>query len=578
MAEEEQSKRTIRTPSRILQAIPGLQVLRHYQVKDLAPDALSGLVVCLVLIPSTLAYAELAGSGPKGGIFSALVGTVAYFLFATSRHMNVGPDGAVALLAGVAILPITGGDPAKALIAGAWLAMFTGIILILAAWLRLGAIASFLSTPVLLGYLNGAAVVIIVSQWGKLFGIELEQENLLRRMVEWVRRADETQLPTLAVGGAVLVLLVVAKRLIPRIPPLVPVFFVALACGYFIDFEAMGVAVIGEIGATVPDAVGFSLELDDIATLAVGALGLSMLIFPEGVLLGRAMAEKHDYPIDPNRELVALGSANIASALFQGFTIGGSQTRTLLNSASGGRTQVANLASAVFLLGFALVAGRLLAHLPNVAIAAILIYTGFGLISVAGVREMWGRHRQTAWIAILTTAAVVLLGVLPGILLGTAFSLAIVLAQLARPQDALLGRLPGSRDMHDVGDDEQAKGIPGLVVYRFYGPLLFANIDYFIERLQGFIDREEVPVQQVLLDARAISGMDYTAAEKLRPFLKKLRDRGIELAVAKAHLPLRESPLVSNLREQFPEQRRFAQVSDAVAAFQQRRSTTCPGQ
>ncbi len=276
--------------ARLLQSMPGLQVLRGYERKDLGPDVLAGLVICLVLIPSALAYAELAGSGPIGGIYTALAATLGYFLFASSRHMNVGPDGAVALLAGVAIMPLTGGDPTMALIAGAWLAVFTGIILITAAKLRLGVIASFLSTPVLLGYLNGAAIVIIVSQWGKLFGVELKQDSFFLRLIEWLEKVPNTHIETLAVGVCVLVLLIVAKRLIPRIPPLVPVFFIALLCGYFIDFNAMGVSVIGEIRDRVPQAVGLTLDLDNIARLAVGALGFAMLIFPEGLLpksLGR---------------------------------------------------------------------------------------------------------------------------------------------------------------------------------------------------------------------------------------------------------------------------------------------------
>ena len=468
--------------SRWLQSVRGLQVLRNYRRKDLGPDVLSGLVICLVLIPSALAYAELAGSGPIGGLLTALAATVGYFLFATSRHMNVGPDGAVALLAGVAIAPIAGGDPGKALIVGAWLAVFTGFILIVAGKLRLGVIAGFLSTPVLLGYLNGAALVIIVSQWGKLFGIDLKEDKFILRLIEWFQKIGDTHTLTLVIGVTVIAMLCIMNRLIPKVPPLVPVFFIALVCGAFIDFEAMGVSVIGEVRDFKPEGVGFTLDLNDMAKLAVGALGLSMLIFPEGVLLGRAIAEKHDYQIDPNRELVALGSANLVSGVFQGFTVGGSQTRTLLNDAAGGRTQVANLASGVFLLVFVLLAAQWLVSLPNIAIAAILVYTGFGLIDIGIIRHMWARHRESGVIAISTTATVVVVGVLPGILLGTVFSILILLSQMARPHDALLGRVAGSENLHDVGDDEKAEGIPGLVVYRFYGPLFFANIGFSLPR------------------------------------------------------------------------------------------------
>ena len=547
--------------------LPGIGTLAGYKKKDLWPDVLAGLVICLVLIPSALAYAELAGFGPVAGIYSAIAATLAYFLFTSSRHMNVGPDGAVALLVGAAILPITGGDPTKAIIAGTWLALFTGVILIIAARFKLGVVASFLSTPVLLGYLNGAALVIVISQWGKLFGVELEQEGLVQRIIEWVGKVPHTHLPTLCVGVATLVLLVIFKRIITRVPPLVPVFFLALICGLLVDFGAMGLKTIGEISDIAPRAMEFNFKLDDIATLAMGALGLSMLIFPEGILLSRAMAEKHGYEINPDRELLALGAANLATGAVQGFAVGGSQTRTLLNSATGGRTQMANLASVVFLTGFLVLAAGALTQLPKVTIAAILIYTGLGLIDIAGVKSMWGRHRQTAWIAITTTAAVVFVGVLPGILLGTAFSIAILLSELARPHDALLVRKPGSDELHDLGDDDQTEDIPGLVVYRFYGPLVFANVSYFMERLQGFIDREEHPVRMVVIDARAIPSVDFTAMEKLQPFFQKLKDRGIELALARAHLPLREIKLNAGMDPIFPEDRTFTRVSDAVRAF-----------
>jgi len=547
--------------------LPGLRILSGYQKKDLGPDVLAGLVICLVLIPSALAYAELAGFGPMAGIYSAIAATLGYFLFTSSRHMNVGPDGAVALLVGTAILPLTGGDPAKAIIAGTWLAIFTGLILIIAARFKLGVVASFLSTPVLLGYLNGAALVIVISQWGKLFGVGLEQEGLVQRIIEWVDKVPDTHLPTLGVAVATLVLLVIFKRLITRLPPLVPVFFLALASGLLVDFGAMGVETIGAISGIAPKAMEFTFKLDDIATLAMGALGLSMLIFPEGILLSRAMAERHDYDINPDRELMALGAANLAAGAVQGFTVGGSQTRTLVNSATGGRTQVANLASVVFLAGFLLLAAGALTQLPKVTIAAILVYTGFGLIDIADVKNMWVRHRQTAWIAITTTAAVVFIGVLPGILLGTAFSIAILLADLARPHDALLVRKPGSDELHDLGDDDQTEDIPGLVVYRFYGPLIFANVNYFMERLQGFIDREEHLVRKVVIDARAIPSVDFTAMEKLRPFFQKLSDQGIELALARAHLPLREVRLNTGMEPIFSEDEIFVRVSDAVRAF-----------
>jgi SulP family sulfate permease len=309
------------------------------------------------------------------------------------------------------------------------------------------------------------------------------------------------------------------------------------------------------------------LSVDESPRLFTAALGLALLIFPEGILLGRAMAGRHGYEINPDRELVALGVSNLAAGLLHGFAVGSSQSRTLLNSATGGRTQMVSFAAAGLLVAFLALLASWIATLPSVAIAAILIFTGVTLIDVGEYRHLKGQNRFSARLSLITSAAVVALGVLPGILLGIVLSLLHLLSQIVRPQDALLGRLPDSRTLHDVGDDERAQTIPGLVVYRFYGPLVFANIRFFIERLEHFLAKESVPVRQVILDARAIPEIDVTAAEQLRHFVHALGDRGITFVVAKAHLPLREASIHLGLEQWFGEHAHCAHLPDAVSAF-----------
>src|SRR5262249_6684832 len=214
-------------------------------------------------------------------------------------------------------------------------------------------------------------------------------------------------------------------------------------------------------------------SFDEVARLVTSAIGIAFLVFPEGILLGRVMADRHEYDIDPDRELVALGAANLVSGLFRSFAVGSSQSRTLLNSATGGRTQMVSFAAAVLLIAFLYFLASLIATLPTVAIAAILIFSGMTLIEVREVRKLKSLHRFSALVSLSTSAAVIILGVLPGILMGVLLSLLDLLGRIARPQDALLGRVQGSSTLHDVGDDEAARTIPGLVVYRFYGPLVF---------------------------------------------------------------------------------------------------------
>jgi SulP family sulfate permease len=549
--------------------LPGLRLLIAYDHSWWRHDLTAGLVVTLVLIPSAIAYADLAQCPPIAGLYAALGGMVAFALLTSSRHVVVGPDAAVAILVGAAVGPLSNGDAGQVVVLSTWLALLVAVILLLAGWLKLGGIAEFLSSPVMLGFMNGAAVVIIISQIGKLCGIALHQDNSLQRALEWSSRLAETNGLTLALGLAGIGILTVIRWWMPQIPGTIVVFALALVAGRFLDFAKMNVAVIGAVDTHVPTPVPPELSLADAGRLVMAALGLALLIFPEGVLLGRAMANRHSYEINPDRELVALGTANLAAGLFRSFAVGGSQSRTLLNSATGGRSQMVSLVAAVLLIGFMFFLASWIATLPTVAIASILIFTGITLIDVDGFRRLLREHRQSAWVALLTSLGVVVFGVLPGILVGIVLSLLKVLSQVVRPQDALLGRVPGTQALHDVGDDEAAQTIPGLVVYRFYGPLVFANVRFFIERLEYFIARETHPVQQVIVDARAIPEIDLTAAEQLGTFVQRLRERGIGFVIAKAHLPFREAATRLGLRDALSAGNYFPKLSDAVTAYEQ---------
>jgi SulP family sulfate permease len=453
-----------------------------------------------------------------------------------------------------------------------WLALLVAIILSLAGWLKLGGVAEFLSNPVMLGFMNGAAVVIIISQVGKLCGIALHQDETLPNLLEWLRRIKETNGLTLAMGLGGIGVLAILRWLKAPVPGTVVVFAAALLAGRWLDFAGMGMAVIGAVDTAIPTPVPPELSLADAGKLVTAALGLSLLIFPEAILLGRAMANRHNYEINMDRELVALGAANFAAGLFRSFAVGSSQSRTMLNSATGGKSQMVSLVAALLLVAFMFFLASWLATIPTVAIASILIFTGLTLIEVNGLLELGRLDRMSLAVALMTSAGVVVIGVLPGILVGIVLSLLKVLSQVVRPQDALLGRVPGMQALHDIGDDEAAQTIPGLVVYRFYGPLIFANVRFFIERLEHFIARETHPVQQVIVDARAIPEIDVTAAEQLSGFVKRLRERGIKLKFAKAHLPLREAAGRLRLQEALSEENFFPKLSDAVIAFEQHRS------
>src|SRR5580765_6447780 len=553
--------------SRIGKWLPGTALLWSYERAQFRHDALAALVVALVTIPSAFAYADLAKCAPATGFYSAVAGMVAFALFTSSRHVIVGPDAAIALLVGAAIGPLAGGDAGKAVTLAAVLALLTAAVLFLMARLRLGIAADFLSSPAMLGFMNGAAVVIVGSQIGKFSGIRLEEDNTLLRLWEWATRLNETHARTLAVGLAGIAVLALCRWKIRQIPGAVAVFALAMIAGRLMNFSALGVQVIGTVNLQLPDAVRPGLHIADATSLFTAAIGIALLVFSEGVVLGRSIATKHGYKINPDRELIAFGAANAAAGLLCSFAVGSSQTRTLLNDATGGRTQMVSFLAAALATSFVFLLAAWIATIPSVAIAAILVFTGVTLVDPRVYPRLWRLHGFSMIVVAATSLGVLALGVLPGILLGVVLSLLGVLAEIVRPQDALLGRLEGSTTMHDVGDDDAAETIPGLVVYRFYGPLIFANVRFFSDRIERFIAQEQHPVRQVILDARAIPSIDITAAEHLRDYVTRLRARGIQFVVAKAHLPLRET-LAAVAGRALDGHKFFSQLADAVATFE----------
>jgi sulfate permease, SulP family len=555
--------------------LPGAALLFRYDRSLWRHDALAALVVALVMIPSAFAYADLAKCAPAAGLYAAVAGMVVYALFTSSRHVIVGPDAAIALLVGAAIGPLAAGDAGKAVTLATVLAFLTAGVLFLMAKLRLGIAADFLSSPAMLGFMNGAAVVIVGSQIGKFCGVKLEADNTLRRLWEWVTRLGETDARTLLVGLACVAVLALCKWGVRRVPGAVAVFLLAMIAGRLVDFAALGVPVIGTVDLHVPDAVRPDLRLAEATPLFTAAIGIALLVFSEGVVLGRSVASKHGYAIDADRELIAFGAANTAAGLLCSFAVGSSQTRTLLNDGTGGRTQMVSFLAAALSAGFVFLAAPWIATIPSVAIAAILIFTGVTLVDPWVYFRLWKLHGFSMVVAAATTIGVLALGVLPGILLGVVLSLLGVLAEIVRPHDALLGCVKDSDTLHDVGDDDAAETIPGLVVYRFYGPLIFANVRFFIERLDGFIAREREPVRQVIVDARAIPSVDLTAAEQLREFVERLRSRGIEVVVAKAHLPLRKAMSAIG-GDGVNTEKHFGQLADAVAAFRNQTTRAIP--
>ena len=361
--------------------LPGLALARTYRREWLRADVLAGVSVCVVMIPSVIAYAGLMGLPPQHGLYAALVPLLVYPLFGSSRQVIVGPDIAISLLVASAIVPLAAGDGAQAAALAALVAVLSGLLLLLGARAKIGAVADFLSKPVLVGYMTGAALILMASQLDKLFGIKLEHNDFFPRLGELATKLRQLQGPTLLLGVGILVVIAALRRIASE--------GAAGAGGG--GHRRRGVARVGfgeaagwrwsaPFPSGLPHFAVPSFDWRDIHTLLPAALSIALLAYTEGILLARAFAAKNGYEVVPNQELAALGVADVVTGLFQGFPVTGSQARTTINDTAGGKTQVASLVAAVTLILFLLFLTQWIARLPTVALAALLIYGGFTLV------------------------------------------------------------------------------------------------------------------------------------------------------------------------------------------------------
>lgn len=549
--------------------IPLLVTLKTYQRAWLRDDVVAGLTVCLVMIPSVIAYAELLNLPPITGLYAALAASVGYALFASSRHVIAGPDAAICLLAGTSIAPLAGGDVVRTAVLAAELALLSGGVLLLAARLHLGAMADLLSRPVLIGYLNGASLVLVSTQLGKLFGLSLGGEEFFRILRGLFQQWDAIHLPTLLFGLALIGALVVLGWRAPRVPGALAVSALAIGVALVVDLPAAGVAMVGSVPGGLPLPTLPAAVLADITALAPAAVAIAFLTFSDGILLAQTFADKNRYEVDANQELVALGVGNLVAGVLQGFPVSASQSRSAVVDGSGGRTQVAQLVAAAGLLLFLLLFTGLIALLPKVALGAILIVTALRMLEVASLAQLYRIDRKDFWLAVVVMVSILVAGVVPGIILGMLLSLIGVLVEISRPRDAVLSRLTRDGKFHDLDQNEpDAETIPGLLVYRLYAPLIFANARHVIGRLRELVDAADRPLHWVIIDAQAITDMDLTAAQRFGELCRDLADEGIAIKIADVPRPFREEMLRIGLNDVLGKDAFYLSVKVAVEAYQ----------
>jgi sulfate permease, SulP family len=549
-------------------ALPGVQQVRTYQKRWLRADVLSALTVGAMLIPQGLAYAQIVGVRPVAGLYAGVFAMVAYALFGPSRHLLMGPEAGAAILSATALAPlVAGGGPERLASLAALLALMVGAVSLLGGLCRAGALADFLSRPILIGYVNGAALIIIGSQLARMLGLERKSNEFAGQLWEVATNVGKTHVPTLLLGLGIVAALVAMRRFLPRWPaPLVMVAVTTFAAWLF-ELESGGVKVVGRISAAAPSVGLPSVGFADVRALLPAAFSLALVNYASSVLTGRIYADRFGYRLDTNQEFFGQAAANLLTGLTQGFPVTGSDSRTAVNASMKGRTQLVGVGAAVVVLVFTLFLTPLLAKLPLVTLGAIVIVAAVYLLELKPILRLWRVRPVEALLAVVTMLGVLLLGILQGILIAVALALVDLIRRAAHPHDAVLGEREGVPGWHDVEGHAHAQTVPGLIVYRVDAPLFFANARFLREQVRRLVAESRHPVRWFVLDASAVFDLDVTAAESLEKVHRELEEEGIEFVVAQARAPMRATLRRSGLVELLGRDRLFPTVGAAVSAY-----------
>ncbi len=553
---------------------PGLEALLRYQRSWLASDLGAGLSVAAIALPVGIAYSELAGVPAVVGMYSAIFPLLAYAIFGSSRQLMVGPDAATCLMVAASLGHLSGGDPEKYLALLVVLTLMTGVLYVVAGIARLGFIANFLSHPILVGFLNGIALLIVVGQLPKLFGYASDADHFFPKLAEFVETIGQAHLPTLILGLGLLILMVSIRKLAPRLPAALFAVVVGIVAVLVFDLEARGVATLGEVPAGLPT---FHFALFDPHTyqqLFGDAAALMLISFTSGVLTAKSFAGRNRYQIDPNQEMIAFGAANILTGLGQGFPVTGADSRTAVNDAMGGKSQLVGIVAAGTMLVILFFMTGPLALVPSTGLAAVIMVAAVGLFDFAELRGLFAISRRELLLSLATTVGVLLLGALPGVFLAVGLTFIWLLSVTSRPHDAILGRTKqiGVRGFHDLKDYPEATTYPGLLIYRFDSDLVFFNVDFFKERLLRAVAKSKTPVEWIVVDASPINILDVTAVQKVGELREELAAQGVVLAFARAKSSLARfftGGWFDQLRESNTAHN-FTTVRAAVIAFRKR--------
>ena len=562
--EQQQTKRTFRSFFPILDWLP------KYKGEWLRVDIIAALTLWALLVPEAMAYAGIAGMPPETGLYAAPLALIAYAIFGTSRQLDVGPSSAVAALSfsvvvglGVAI------GSAEFVVLTIALALMVGVYLIIGGFLKLGVLADFLSRPVLDGFVVGVAISIAVGQLDKLLGYEAQGTyDFVPELLQLVRDFSMVHWPTLIVGLVSLALLFIMHKFTPKLPSALIVLFLAIGASTLFNFESLGIHVVGEIPAGLPDfGIPEGLGLQELLAVAPGAIGVALVAFAESVAIARSFATKYGYEVDANQELIAIGASNLGSGFSGAFVVDGSMSRTAAADGAGAKSQMVSLIAAVAILITAVALTGLFYNLPEATLGAIVIHAVWHNINFKKITQYRVFTRLDYVTAVVAMIGVLALGLLEGLVIAAGLGLVTLLFGTKQRGTFVLGKEPETAVFRSLEHYPEGETYPGLLILRFDGTLFFANAHDFVSAVNRAIELAEPTPRVVLFDGESINDIDATAVITLKEFHDQLQKADIQLRLARLKTQVLAVMKSGGLEESIPPEHIYPTVKQGVEAF-----------
>ena len=558
----QKEKRTLKSYFPIIEWLP------EYKGAWLRFDLIAALTVWALVVPEAMAYAGIAGMPPEYGLYAAPLALLGYAIFGTSKHLNVGPSSTVAALSYSVVIGLAAAGSEDFISLTITLAIITGILLIIGGLLRMGVLADFFSKPVLAGFIVGVAITIVVGQLDKLLGYEAEAElAFIPEILVLLSEIGMTHWPTLVVGLVSLALLFLMEKYIPKVPAAITVLFLAIIVSALVGFEDMGIHVVGEIPAGLPELGLPGVTLEQIGALIPGAIAIALVAFAESIATARSYASKFDYKVNADQELIAYGAANAGAGISQGFVVDGSLSKTAASVGAGAKSQMVSIIAAVIILITIVALTPLFYALPEATLGAIVIHAVWHLINF---RKLQAYRKVTSldfWTAVICMFGVLALGILQGLVLAIGIGLLALIIGTKTRATSILGRVPDENIFRGLENYPDGQTYPGLLILRFDGSLFFANAPDFADEVRVGVELSDPAPRVVLIDGESINGIDATAINTIIELNDELARKDITLRFARVRANVMEIMQRAGLEEVIGSQDFYTSVHDGVDAF-----------